>query len=617
MIVYAANKMQFISHTSSNSIVDEIENALMRAAGRRVGKSERDSWTNSMQFMKTVVEDPDIPDDAGVAIEYTLPFTSRRVDFILTGMSSIGQESAVLVELKQWSSASLTDKDGVVVTYVGGREREHPHPSYQAWSYADTLRSFSQIVEDDDIQIKPAAYLHNYDQDDVITNDFYAEWLKLAPVFMKRDMLKLREFIKQHVTYGDKKNTMYRIDSGKIRPSKALAESIGSMMKGNREFVMIDDQKIVYETALKLARDSDEENKNVLIVRGGPGTGKSVVAVNLLAKLTNEQRVAKYVTRNSAPRIVYEALLAKSSGKSRISNLFSGSGAFINSAPNVFDALLVDEAHRLNDKTGMFQWGENQIKELIAATKFSTFFLDEDQRVTLKDIGSAEEIKRWAEAAGASITELELTSQFRCNGSDGYIAWLDNMLQIRETANIDLVDTNYDFQIVDSPTQLRDIIVEKNRARNKARMLAGYCWKWVSKKNPELNDIVIGDFEARWNLADDGLGWIVKPESVSEIGCIHTSQGLEVDYVGVIIGPDLIVRDGKVITDATKRASTDTSVHGYKEKFKDNPSEARQLADEIVKNTYRTLMTRGQKGCYVYCTDAETQAFFAGTLNRR
>jgi uncharacterized protein len=619
MRVYTSSKAQFIEQVADNAIRDDITDAFRLVFGYVPGVSEQLSWERSMQYMKNILEDPDIPNDAGVAIEYTLPLTRKRVDFILTGSDGDNKELAILIELKQWSEATLTKKDGIVVTYVGGREDEHPHPSYQAWSYSATLQSFSQVVEDDDIQLKPCAYLHNYDQQDVITNEFYDEYLRLAPVFMKRDAVKLRNFIKQYVKRGDSKNIMYRIDHGKIRPSKVLADSMASMLKGNKEFIMIDDQKIVYETALKLSREADEENKNVLIVSGGPGTGKSVVAINLLVELTKEQQVTQYVTRNSAPRTVYEALLTKSFRKSHISNLFSGSGSFTDAKPNTFDTLIVDEAHRLNEKSGMFSHlGENQVKELISTAKCTVFFIDEDQRVTLKDIGTVEEIKRWAKEEDASVAELELTSQFRCSGSDGYLAWLDNTLQIRETANFDLSDTNYDFQVIDSPTELRDIIVEKNKPDNKARLVAGYCWKWISKKQPQLKDIVIGDFEATWNLDSDGQAWIIKPESVSEVGCIHTCQGLEVEYIGVIIGPDLVVRDGKIITDATKRASTDKSVHGYKQLFKEEPEYARQQADEIIKNTYRTLMTRGQKGCYIFCTDHETQEYFrhAITLNK-
>ena len=253
MRVYTADKTKFLYHVTNGMIGEEILSAFELVVGHSTGIAERRSWENSMMYMKNILEDPEIPDDAGVAIEYTLPLTRKRVDFILTGTSETGTETAILIELKQWSEATLTDKDGIVVTYVGRREGEHTHPSYQVWSYAATLQNFSQTVEDDHIQLQPCAYLHNYEQDDVITNDFYAEYLKLAPVFLKRDALKLREFIKQFVKYGDSKNTMYRIDHGAIRPSKVLADSMSSMLKGNKEFVMIDDQKIVYETALKLA----------------------------------------------------------------------------------------------------------------------------------------------------------------------------------------------------------------------------------------------------------------------------------------------------------------------------------------------------------------------------
>ena len=373
---------------------------------------------------------------------------------------------------------------------------------------------------------------------------------------------------------------------------------------------MIDDQKVVYETALELATKASSRKKNVLIVDGGPGTGKSVVAINLLVELT-KNKVAQYVTRNSAPRLVYEAMLTNSFKKSRISNMFNGSGSYHSISANSFDCLIVDEAHRLNAKSGMFKnLGENQIKEIIDASKFSVFFIDEDQKVTLDDIGDKETIRSWAKKLQANVVELKLESQFRCNGSDGYLAWLDNTLQIRETANVTLKANDYDFRIVESPTDLHNIIRHRNKEKNKARVVAGYCWKWISKRNPQLKDIVIDDYKATWNLDIDGQAWIIKPDSVSEVGCIHTCQGLELDYVGVIVGPDLIVRNGKIITRPKERASTDRSIYTWKSLIKREPEVTRERLDAIIKNTYRTLMTRGQKGCYVYFVDDETRHFF-------
>ncbi len=611
MIVYSATKNSFQEDVLSGDIGNIILQSYKAATGRSTGLSEIDSWKNSLQYMERVIADNDIPKDSGVAIEYHIPQSSKRIDFILTGSDANNRESAILIELKQWQSANITDKDGVVTTRFRHGEVETAHPSYQAWSYKQLLLDFNETVDEDKIQLYPCAYLHNYDEDDSINNEFYGEYTTEAPLFFKHDAIKLRDFIKSHVKYGDKNKIMYRIDHGKIKPSKSLADKLSSMIMGNKEFVMIDDQKVVYETAMKLAINSSDNHKNVLIVEGGPGTGKSVVAINLLVALIDKQLLTQYISRNSAPREVYEAKLTGSFKKSHISNLFSGSGSFHSLESNTFDCLVVDEAHRLNMKSGMFSnLGENQIKEIINSSKFSIFFIDENQKVTLKDIGDKEEIRNWASNLKANVTELTLESQFRCNGSDGYLAWLDQALQIRNTANTILDNNDYDFKVIASPKELHDLIIKKNQINNKARLVAGYCWNWISKKNPELKDITIGDYKATWNLNSHGQSWIIHHKSVTEVGCIHTSQGLEVDYVGVIIGPDLIVRNGEVITRPEKRASTDKSVHGMKKLLAEEPEITKLRLDQIIKNTYRTLMTRGQKGCYIYCTDEETQNYF-------
>ena len=344
-----------------------------------------------------------------------------------------------------------------------------------------------------------------------------------------------------------------------------------------------------------------------------------MVAINLMVKLTADGQVVQYVTKNAAPRTVFECKLVGMMTKSRFSNMFTGSGSYHEAEPNIFDTLVIDEAHRLTAKSGMFQnKGENQIMELIRSARCSIFFIDEDQRVTFKDIGTKALIREYAEKHGASVEELKLESQFRCNGSDGYLAWVNSTLQMGSTANESLDGTPYEFEIFDSPTPLRAEILKRNKVANKARLVAGYCWEWISKKSPSSMDIVLPehDFRARWNLTTDGNLWILKTESVAEIGCIHTCQGLEVDYIGVIIGPDLIVRDGVIVTDATKRAKTDSAVKGYASMHRRSPSEAEAKASMIIKNTYRTLMTRGQKGCFVFSVDPETNAYFRSRMGR-
>lgn len=606
-IIYSKTKKEFIADIFSNSI----ESFFVRETGPIFGGSQMAAIRNSMNYMDRVIRDSDIPDSAGIAIEYKIPASSRRIDFIITGKDSNKNPVAVLIELKQWENAEITEMDGVVKTFVGGAIREVEHPSYQVWSYATFIKDFNENIEEKRISLEPCAYLHNYKKDDVIENDFYKFYTEQAPVFYKTDAQKLQDFIKNFVKYGDDRETLYLIENGNIRPSKALADCLVSMLKNNKkEFTLIDDQKLVYEKALELARKSTEANKNVFIVEGGPGTGKSVVAINLLSELTKTGSNARYVTKNSAPRRVFEIKLSGAFTPTRIRNIFTSSGSFYSAEQNSFDALIVDESHRLNLKSGMFKKGENQIKEIINAANFSIFFIDENQRIEISDIGRKEYIKNIAKELGANIHEAELPSQFRCNGSDGYLSWVDDVLQIRETANEDLSDINYDFKVFDMPKELHDEIAKLNKDDGKARMVAGYCWNWISKNKPNLKDIVIGDYSAKWNLNSHGQAWIIHPDSVSEVGCIHTCQGLELDYVGVIIGPDLIIRNGKVVTDGLKRAMTDRSLWGITQQLKKGEARAVSLADAIIKNTYRTLMTRGMKGCYIYCVDPETQEYF-------
>lgn len=615
MIIYQSNKEQFIKDIISNEIHEIIEAAYNFKTGHRVAKNELRSWQESMRHMGAVMDDEEIPNDAGVSIEYSIPQTSKRIDFIITGQDQANKDQVVIIELKQWESAELTDKDGIVKTRFQHGLAETSHPSYQAWSYSELLNQLNETVYTDNIHLVPCAYLHNYIEDEVIKNKFYQPYIERAPVFLKgkEEKEKIKTFIKSFVKYGDKSNLMFRIESGKIKPSKSLADSLVKMIAGNPEFIMLDDQKLVYETAIKLAKESSVINKNVLIVQGGPGTGKSVVAVNLLVNVIQKLGlVAQYVTKNAAPRAVYEAKLTGSMRKSAISNLFTSSGSFHSLESNIFDVLVADEAHRLNEKSGMFKnIGENQVKEIIKSSKLAIFFIDEDQKVTFSDIGSKEEIEKWASIENAKVHHMALESQFRCNGSDGYLAWLDDILGIRETANKTLDGLEYDFQVLSNPNDLKELIF-KNKINNKARIVAGYCWNWISRTDKSSFDISLPnfDFGMQWNLDTDGSLWIQAPESVSEVGCIHTCQGLEVDYIGVIIGDDLIVRNGKVITNPNARAKTDKSISGFKKLMKTNPDLAKNKADKIIRNTYRTLMTRGMKGCYVICTDPETQAYF-------
>ena len=612
MIVYQESKSTFMAHVRESKIDYIIHEQFKQRLGRRTGDREVISWRNSMQYMRNVLDDPEIPSDAKISIECQVPNTSKRIDFIITGQDADNRDTAVIIELKQWETATATTLDGIVRAFVGGAVREVSHPSYQAWSYASLLEGFNEEIYQGGIRIQPCAFLHNCSDTGDLTSPFYSGYVAKAPLFARNDVLKLSDFIKRFVRHGDPTDIMYRIEHGRIRPSKTIADSIAKMIAGHQEFVMIDDQKVVFERTMEIIRNASENRKQVVVVRGGPGTGKSVVAIQLTAMLTAEQRLVQYVSKNSAPREVYASRLSGYRNKTWVNNLFKGSGAYVESKASEFDALIVDEAHRLNEKSGLYSnLGENQIKEIIHAARCSVFFIDEDQRVTLKDIGSKKEILHWAARAGADVHHFELESQFRCNGSDGYLAWLDDMLGIRTTANTDLQGIDYQFEVVDDPNILYQRIATYNEERNRARLVAGYCWPWNSKKDKRAMDIVIPehDFAMQWNLTEDGMLWIMSPNSVNQIGCIHTCQGLEVDYIGVIMGDDMVIRNGKWVCRPEKRDRRDKSIHGIKQLLKKDPEQGAAMANLIIRNTYRTLMTRGMKGCLVYSTDMETLQF--------
>jgi hypothetical protein len=292
MLIYEGIKSDFMSGMEEDVLPSRIETLIYEKMRRRISKNEYNAWENSLQYMYKVLNDPHIPYNSGVAIEYNIPQTAKRIDFILSGYGEKRSKNAVVIELKQWDKVRLVEgSDALVETYVGQGLRRVVHPSYQAWSYCAMLEDYNANVQDQKIKLIPCAYLHNYIKEphDVIEHPKYRAYLMKAPVFAHGDIVKLRAFIKKFIKYGDNRETLYLIDKGKIRPSKSLQDSLTSMLKGNREFIMLDEQKVVFDEAMELAEKSKkDEKKRVYIVKGGPGTGKSVVAVNLLAELTKE-----------------------------------------------------------------------------------------------------------------------------------------------------------------------------------------------------------------------------------------------------------------------------------------------------------------------------------------
>lgn len=620
MLIYSKTKVEFMDDMDDDVLVKELEDTIRKRMHRKTGPGEIRSWENSLKEMYMVLNSSDIPDDCGVAIEYNVPLTNKRVDFIVSGIDDQDVEHAQIIELKQWDHAEVVSgQDAIVRTYVGHGNREVAHPSYQAWSYAQLISDYNTSVQDGGIVLHPCAFAHNYriDGTSALVAPDYQEYLDRAPLFGWGERRKLRADISSHIPHGDHGATIEHIDHGRLRPSKSLQDSLASMLSGNDEFTLIDSQKVFFEKAVALSKEAArDEKKIVYVVEGGPGTGKSVIAVNLLARLTQMNQVVAYVSKNSAPRNVYATELKGTRSKKSIDALFKGSGTFTETDSNVYDTLIVDEAHRLNEKSGIYSnLGENQVKEIVNAARCSIFFIDESQQVTVSDIGSVDEIKRWAEFYGAEVYTDVLDSQFRCNGSDGYLAWLDDTLEIRTTANWNLEGIDYNFKVFDNPADMEQAIREKNDERGKARLVAGYCWAWptATKSNTNFHDIQIGDWSISWNLGNTST-YAIDDSSINECGCIHTVQGLEFDYIGVIIGPDMRYMGGKIVTDFAAHPGSDKAMLGLRGRYRTDPEGTRKLADKLIKNTYRTLMTRGMKGCYVYCCDKALSSYLRSRI---
>ena len=604
MIVYSANKGAFVQDVRTNVIATKILD-LIRSRGLNAGQDrEFAAWQNSMQFMRNIVDDRDIDDEVQIAIEYNIPQTSKRVDFIIIGADQKGQDNVVIVELKQWTKAEVVDDDMhfCVRTYVANDNRIVCHPSYQAYSYSRFISNYSQVVNKERIRLVPCAYLHNYQPRyrQALSDVIYKDWYSSAPFFIMDEAEQFNDFVKRHVTQKSSKgDLLYLIDHGRIRPTKALQDALVTMVKGTPVFDLLDEQAVCFDMCVRtMLQCLKDKKKRTIIIQGGPGTGKSVLAVNLLMHFITCACNAAYVTKNSAPREAFLSILTGNSAMKRaeIKQLFRSPFGMSQVPANSYDCLIVDEAHRLVKQMFRDYNGENQVKECINASLLTIFMLDEDQAVTTKDIGSVEEISKWCKDLGSNIImreETKLTSQFRCNGSDAYIQFIDNLLQRKtETIPVPLSELNYDFRVFDDACQLREALREKN-AENKARMVAGYCYDWnVKHGRGEIDINLPGGFQAKWNLADV---WAINPKSFEEVGCIHTAQGLEFDYVGVLIGRDLRFENGRVITDKSAISKDDNS-SGIKSANDD-------VARRLILNTYKTLLTRGQKGCFVYCED--------------
>ncbi|MCR5461612.1 MAG: DUF2075 domain-containing protein [bacterium] len=616
MIIYNDSLKQFKNDVLSCRMGDILLEKLKEKKISGGSPSEISSWNNSLRVMKDALDDDDIPKDCQVAIEYNIPQTSKRVDFMIIGNDG-QKDNVVIVELKQWAKVEKVD-DNCDHSIMSDLKAHEPvaHPSYQAYSYKCLIMNYCGDSDIKKESLMPCAYLHNLGDNykPVIEDKIYREWTNEAPVFLKHDFDKIRNFIKQYIKLkANDDSLLYKIEEGRLKPTKSLQDALDSMLCGNEEFKMIDEQVVAYDKIMKAIKDSqNDDKKHVIIITGGPGTGKSVLAINVLARCIIDLRLnASYITKNMAPRKCYASLLSKGNAKKKINlqKAIQSPWCLPNTPNNGLDVGIFDEAHRMQKKPYQYL-GNDMLEDAIKAAKVSVFFVDDDQRITVDDEYDVDIIKNYANKEGAILHKpYELVSQFRCDGSDGYISFLNNMLGIKQTANTDFEFNKLQIKVFDDPNAMRDELRELNKINNKARMIAGYCYDWnVKYKRGEWDIILPNDFKAKWNLEKDSV-WAVNPNSFEEIGCIHTCQGMEFDYVGVFIGNDLYYDGNSVRTNRDKISKDDRS-SGIRLKSTSN-----ELADQLIRRTYKVLLTRGIKGCFIYCEDKDLSNYIKELLN--
>lgn len=627
MIIYRESVGKFISQcfdgTGALSIGSVISEQMRLCGITYFGESQVRAWNASLPEMAKVLQDSKIDNDVDVAVEYKMVQSRDRIDFLVCGNDDSGRENVVVIELKQWSQARRSNKQYFVNTFGGGGEGDYWHPSYQAYNYAQILVNFNEYVREKKVRLPSCSYLHNMAEgNDVLLGDKKKYPLvESSPVFYHGQAKQLGNYILNYVKKPNK-TLLYEIEDSRIVPSKYLAKMLADSLKGNPFFSYDEAQATSVAQIVETAVDSAKYGgKRTIIIKGGAGTGKSVVAVNALGQLINNKEAghrlnAVYVTANAAPRVLYsDELVAGDYTRSAVKGLFRYPTVFCRMGADECDCALIDEAHRIFDfKSGVgIKSGTHVLDDIIRASRVSVFFIDTDQAVTTIDYATIDRIKETAERMHSKVIEgrsLELQTQFRVTGGESYISFIRSFLGYNSDIS-SYKPEKYDFKVFDSASEMRKAILEKDglyrqekAGSGKCRMVAGYTYEWISVKQFRDSfkyDIVLdsGEFEAKWNLrcneVGDDYSWLNDPDSVNEVGCIHTCQGLDMNYCGVIIGKDLQYKDGELRFCKKENAKTDRA-SGIR--TADDETAAR-----LIRNTYYVLLTRGMLGTYVYCED--------------
>ena len=564
---------------------------------------EINSWTHSLPAVARELIAAGL-DDVEVLIEYFLPLSSKRANVVVIGTPPITNAiSAVIWENKQWTSGDISDVEDRLVSVLG---RITLHPQQQVSQYVEYITDFNHLAHDGSLTVKGLAFLHNATATELapLRSASLAD-LSEYPMFSGDEVGSLRSFLQQNLSGTGSAKAADDFITARTRPSKQLLNHVKDQIQGHDSFTLLDEQFVAYDLVRQSIEQSRRSNtKTVVIVKGGPGTGKSVIATAVIGDLAKRGYNVSHATGSRS----FTTTLRKKVG-TRAGNLFRYFNSFMAAGANDLDVLVADEAHRIRSTSNNrytkreLRTDIPQIDELIGSARVPMFLLDEQQTVRPGEIGTVEQIKEAASRLETQIIEIDLNGQFRAGGSEAYLHWVQSLLGLIGNTPIPWEeDERFQLYVADSPSDMENWLRRKSDEGFTARMAAGYCWEWNDPIDGMLvNDVVLEDWQRPWNLKPEkrvkGIPsaslWASDPAGIDQVGCVYTAQGFEYDYGGVIIGQDIMWRNGSWITDASKNSDP---VVRRSDNF-----------DELVRHTYRVLLTRGLQGCIVYSVDQETR----------
>jgi uncharacterized protein len=588
------------------------------------GRSEVRSWEMSLPPFLADLQEAGLG-HVEVLLEHKLPYSPKRVDALLCGVHpKTRKPSYVLVELKQWTNAESIGDDLVYLPHYG---QPVLHPAEQVRRYCQQLVDFTPALANGSGGVYGIAYLHNAGAEGWRMRQYRLD--EYGRLYTRDERQELLDALASRLstdaaTRPDARRAADDLLAARTEPSKQLLAHAADEVKHREQFVLLDEQQVAFKTveqAVELA--SDENTKTVVIVLGGPGSGKSVVALSLLGELSRAGRRVLHATGSSSFTNTLRKIVV-GSRSSRAQQMFVFFNSFIGERKNSLDVLVCDEAHRIRE-TSVKRFtrrekraaAKRQVEELIDVARVPVFLLDEHQVVRPGEMGTEAEIRAAAEAAGCQVRVVRLHGQYRCGGSELYDQWVLRLLGLSSLAPVpwstltENTDETYRVAALPSPEALESWLELQNPGGgDTARIAAGYCWPWSDPVSTEsgkalVDDVVIGNWRRPWNAKPDkavpGVPashfWASDRRGFGQVGCIYTAQGFEYDWSGVIFGDDFVRRGDSWV------ARRDRSHDGLVRRATDEEFPA------LVRNTYKVLLTRGMKATAMYSVDPETHNF--------